>query len=432
MKMGRVTKPPVSRDRGRARKRFSGVGRGWIDRGAVLSILVAAMVMECVLVTGSASATSAGALNLHAVIVGIVNFQDRDIPPLKLSAKDAADFHNFLKERGHPFGRVNLTLLLNEQATRANITEAIRNKLRAAGKDDVVVIYLSGHGTADPEMPNEYYYVTYDARRNNLFGTALLMNDKNLFRGIASDRCLLLADTCHSGGFASGLEKGMSRAPKSALSLFQGVRGRIAIASSRPEELSYERPVFGNSVFTHFLLKGLRGEAAARQTGLITMRSLFDYVKTATNQATDGEQNPQLFNAEAMDMDAPVFRVPTFSDALGLKVQFQYEDESKNVRPLEDAAVLRSFQRVGVTFRPESDCYVYVLWKDSTGGMGCLFPNPRLTEGTGHVRGGQTYWLPSQEGERWYVLDDKCGEETIYFVASRERNGKLEDLYRAL
>jgi hypothetical protein len=435
LEIGKTTNLRASFGRGRETDRLSVSAHSpslrWFQAFS-LSFVLAATMLPGFIVDARVYASSPKALNLYAVIVGIVSFQDPDIPPLKLSAKDATDFHDFLKERGNMFGSVNLTLLLNQHATRANITEAVRNKLKAAGKEDVVIIYLSGHGTVDPDMTNEFYYVTYDAQRNNLFGTALLMNDKNLFKGIASERCLLLADACHSGGFASGLAKdGVSRTPKSALTLFQGVQGRIGIASSRPQELSYERPMFGNSVFTHFLLKGLRGEATAdRQSGLVTMRSLFDYVAGATCQATNGEQNPQLYNAEAVNLDAPIFRVPTFSDTLGLKVQFQYEDEGRKVRPLLDGAELRSFQRVGVTFRPETDCYVYILWKDSTGGMGCLFPNPRLTEGTGHVKGGQTYWLPSQEGERWYVLDDQCGEETIYFVASRDRNAKLEELYR--
>ncbi len=46
------------------------------------------------------------------------------------------------------------------------------------------------------------------------------------------------------------------------------------------------------------------------------------------------------------------------------------------------------------------------------------------------MKAGKTYWLPySSEGDRWYVLDNNPGTETIYFVASRERNKKLESLY---
>jgi hypothetical protein len=403
----------------------SGVPRSY---SIALLIAVSTMIVGCV----SSAGASVKGLNVYAVIVGVANFQDQGIPCLQLSVKDATDFYKFLKERESMFASMHLTLLVNDDATRANITEALRNKLRSARKDDVVIIYLSGHGAVDAVMTNEFYFVTYDARRRNLFGTALLMNDRNLFRGIASERCLLLADACHSGGFSPGLEKSLRRAPL-RLGLFEGVRGRITIASSRPEEVSYERPIFGNSVFTHFVLKGLRGEAVTeRKSGIVSVRSLFDYVAEATKKSTGGAQNPQLFNGEKGDVDAPIFRVPTYCGSVQLKAQFQYEDDSGKIQPLTNGSILRSGQRFGVTFSPESDCFVYILWKDSCGGMGLLFPNPELTAGTSRVEAGHSYWLPSQDGDRWYVLDNNPGEETIYFVASREQNPKLEQLCAAL
>ncbi len=64
--------------------------------------------------------------------------------------------------------------------------------------------------------------------------------------------------------------------------------------------------------------------------------------------------------------------------------------------------------------------------------MGRLFPNPKLTEGSGEIKAGITQWLPYKQGKHWYVLDKNVGEETIYMVASRERNPKLEQLYSKL
>jgi len=147
---------------------------------------VAAVLLLC-LCSGlhQAHAASNNRLNLYAVIVGVTQFQDPTIPTLKLSSKDATDFYTFLKERDGLFHQAHLTLLLNENATRANITAAFRNKLKSASKDDIVIIYLSGHGAMDATMGNEFYFVTHDARHDNLFGTALLMNDKNLFKCIA-------------------------------------------------------------------------------------------------------------------------------------------------------------------------------------------------------------------------------------------------------
>lgn len=369
---------------------------------------------------------------LYAVVVGVRQFQDPDVPPLTISDKDAKDFYQFLKDSEKYFAKSHITLLLNEDATRANVSQALRNGLMGARRNDIVIIYFSGHGMADEKLPNEFYFVTYDTHMDNLFATALMMNDKNLFKGIDTDRVLLVADACHSGGFSPGIQKSISKEADRFFSVFNSVSGRIGILSSRPDEESYEKPKFGNSVFTHYMLKGLRGEAAkGAGQDTITAKDLYDYVYDETKQATKGLQHPQFYAAKGSEQ-TPIFVAPTFSQDLKVKVTFYYEEDKKQIRVLTDGAQLKSGQHVGITFVPESDCYVYILWWDSRGAVGRLFPNPQLTEGTGEVKAGQAYWLPSNQGERWYVLDDNPGEETIYFIASRTRNPKIENLYSTL
>ncbi|MBM3299594.1 MAG: DUF4384 domain-containing protein, partial [Deltaproteobacteria bacterium] len=170
--------------------------------------------------------------------------------------------------------------------------------------------------------------------------------------------------------------------------------------------------------------------------GSVTIEELYQYVYENTKAVTAGKQNPQMYPIIKQGDRTPIFAVPTFKDALNVDVSFQYVDENNEVRPLTDGADLRSGSLVGVSFRPESDCFVYIMWRDSSGQMGRLFPNPELTEGNVVAKAGKNYWLPMKGGEeaqdRWYMLDDAPGEETIYFVASRERNPKLEQLYESL
>lgn len=376
---------------------------------------------------------------LFALAVGVTVFKDSRVPSLNLSAKDARDFHQFLEERKHIFpSSPSPTLLVDKEATRANISSAIRNKLGKATKDDIVIIYLSGHGamyspigraSRDRKEDDEFYFITHDADVDNLYGTALLMNDQNLFKGIQSERCLLLADACHAGGFTGGLAKSIPKSIDPIRNLFQGLRGRVGIASSNPHEQSFEKDIFGNSIFTHFLMKGLRGEAVRETSSrIVTVKQLYDYVAMKTREASEGRQNPLFYASDPRAGSTPVFLVPTYASALNLKVQFQYETSEGTVGALEEGNVLRSGQHFGVAFGADADCYLYIFWRDSEGQFGQLFPNPQLTEGTAEVRAGRTYWLPSMGGERWYVLDNVPGEETIYVVASRQRNKKIEDL----
>ncbi|MBI4963284.1 MAG: DUF4384 domain-containing protein [Desulfomonile tiedjei] len=115
-----------------------------------------------------------------------------------------------------------------------------------------------------------------------------------------------------------------------------------------------------------------------------------------------------------------------------IKTQFFYKDDGKEIKPLDNNSVLKSGQNVGVVFQSKENCFVYIFWKDSTGNVGTLFPNPGLTAEIPQVMAGKTYWLPHQDGDRWYILDDTPGTEVLYFVASRTRNSRLEQLSKAL
>jgi len=402
-----------------------------VRRNVQVFVALVFELMVILLATSTPAANLADS-KLYAVIAGVSEYKDTRIGQLKLSHKDALEFHAFLKDRQHLFAKAYLTLLTNKEATRDNLTSALRDGLKPAGKDDLVIVYLSGHGAVDPVRADEYYFLTYDTNAENLFGTALPMTAKGLFKGVDSDRILLISDACHSGGFNKTLT---AKAADVFFSVFQTMEGRIGLASSRPDEKSFEPKDsrFGNSVFTHFLFKGLRGDACRDSAnGVITAKDLYQYVYDKTREATGCRQNPQLYCVKGRENETPVFRVATYKEPLKLKVQFVWKSDDEKVNPLTDESVLKSGQRVGCAFRAESDCYVYILWWDSTGNVKRVFPNPQLTDGTGEAKGGHTYWLPTRGGKYWYVLDKTVGEETIYFVASRERNPKIEELYNKL
>jgi len=402
--------------------------------GTVKSFALALGVLLVLAVASPLRAASQAKGELYAVVVGLTKFQDPQIPHLTVSDKDAKDFYSFLEDQKHLFSKAHLTLLTNEQATRDNVTSAMRDGLKPAGKDDCVVIFLSGHGAADPKRADEYYFITYDTRMENLYGTAVWMNQKALFAGVDSDRVLLLSDACHSGGFNPGLEKAIAKEAGTFFSLFQDLKGRVALASSQPDEKSYEDQRFGNSLFTHYLIKGLRGEAVRDSSdGNVTAQQLYEYVYHKVREATKQGQSPQLYCVKGRAEDTSVFRIPVYSQPLKVKVQFMSKDDANQVHPLTNELVLKSGQRFGCQFRPESDCYVYIFWWDSTGAVGRLFPDDRLKDGSGAVKAGQDYWIPTKDdGKHWFVLDKNIGEETIHFLASRERNPKIEALYDKL
>ena len=243
--------------------------------------------------TGNAG-DEVGSGELYALVVGVSRYKDPKIPQLKVADKDARDFADFLKTQTQLFRTLHVTLLQNEQATRSEVEKHLYYKLRKAGKDDTVVLFLSGHGADDPNTPGEFFFLTHDAEPDYLAATAVHMNRQWFLSKLDSRRVVLIADACHAGGFSTPGVKSLEPAFQNFMQQFKESEGKVFLTSSRPDESSMEKPGMTNSVFTYYLIQGLKGEADENQDGVVTLRELYDYVYKKTKDETKGYQRPQM------------------------------------------------------------------------------------------------------------------------------------------
>ena len=96
------------------------------------------------------SGHSSGDRNTYAVVVGISDYQDKEIPDLRFADKDAEAFANFLRSpAGGALDGDHIQVLTNTQATAGRIAEALDALIEKAKKDDQVIIYFSGHGDVE-------------------------------------------------------------------------------------------------------------------------------------------------------------------------------------------------------------------------------------------------------------------------------------------
>ena len=174
-----------------------------------------------------------------------------------------------------------MALLLDEQSTKPSISNKLSWLADHAKSDDTVIISFSGHGAQilGGFWPGEYL-CPVEATLDKIEGS--LVSDEEFtasLRAIQAGRLVVFLDACHAGGV--GEPKDPSMEIKAGLSEKAYTRllsqGRIIIASCRPDEVSYELPEMRNSLFTHYLLEGLRG-GAARHDGTIWMSNLFGYL----------------------------------------------------------------------------------------------------------------------------------------------------------
>jgi len=245
----------------------------------------------------SASMPALGTGDLYALVVGISEYQNPKIGKLNRSHIDAKDFAEFLKTQDKVFRNLHVTLLTNNEATRQAIETHLKYKLKKALKDDTIIVFLSGHGAPDPSSPKDFYFVTYDADPEFLGASSVKMSGLEFARHYDAQRVLVIADACHAGGFSFLTQGAQTKSAAPAMELFLreiGESSGIAtILSSKPGESSWDIDRFRNSVFTHYLLEGLKGKADRDRNGVVTLEEAYQYAYKRTKTETGGAQTPQ-------------------------------------------------------------------------------------------------------------------------------------------
>lgn len=242
----------------------------------------------------------------HALVIGIANYPGVNPLPETI-LNDARDLREVLTDStrcGYPPD--NVTQLLDHEATGDDIRAALGDLAARAGPDDTAVVFFSGHGDYEGDgAAARQYIIPYDCDLADLAGTAI-GGDKmtDMLREVKAGRLLVLFDSCHSGGAGDPKGppqvKGLSEDYYGALA--QG-RGRVVIASSRDDEVSWALSGMRNSLFTHYLLEALRGGAQTLGDGYVRVFDVFRHV--ADHVPTRADQHP-IFKATAMERDFPI------------------------------------------------------------------------------------------------------------------------------
>jgi len=272
--------------------------------------------------------------NKWAIVVGISNFKDSSIN-LKYAAKDATDFRNFLVSQEN-FPGDHVQLLTDSHATKDNIMSKLGEGWlgKRAGKDDLVVIYVSSHGSAAQEGVGVNFLVTFDTDKEKLVSTGLPMQwlTKIIQEQVHSNRVVLILDVCHSGSAAeegikrsttddaandtadtsddtAGGTKGIARAQTLDPNKLSLGSGQIVLCSSLADQVSWESVHYPNSVFTLRLIEAL--QCNGKET---TLRQAYERLKETVGAEVLGDrgavQTPNLSNKNWAGGD-PVLAIPT-------------------------------------------------------------------------------------------------------------------------
>lgn len=239
-------------------------------------------------------------VDVYALVVGVASYQH--MPSLKYTDDDAYQLYAFLKSpEGGAIPNENIKVLVDDVATKNNILMSMEQLFSKADENDVVLLYMSGHGLEGSFIPSDF-----DGFRNQL-----AYNDINkILNKSKAKHKLCIADACHSGSLVAS--KGNDYAP--ALNSYYSVLGDLEtggtamLLSSAANELSLEYSGLRQGVFSHYLMNGLRGEADVDHNKIVTITELYTYMYRNVRGYTQNKQSPILTGTYNRNMPVAVIR----------------------------------------------------------------------------------------------------------------------------
>ena len=213
---------------------------------------------------------------------------------LRFAAADARAMSRFFKPG--LFSKVHTTVLVDSQATRTGILEALGAIEKEANPQDALVVYLAGHGALLGDL---FYFLPHDVRidtdddiREGALSTVAV--GEALTR-ISATKQVLILDACHSG--ASAPTVGSMLARRDSIGLIRSQQrlarssGSFLIAASTAEQYAQELTELGHGVLTYAILAGL-GEsgppaATSDESGQVTVNALLQYLSDEVPRLTE-------------------------------------------------------------------------------------------------------------------------------------------------
>lgn len=226
---------------------------------------------------------------LRVLAVGISQYDDASFKAgVRFAARDAEALVERLRSGGAGVYREVDARLLNRRADTSHerIDAELQALVKRARPEDVVVVFLAGHGKA-PD--GQYHFIPADFMYDNdqAFARGKTLSHariEDVLRQLGAGKRLLILDTCDSGSTVQGRDGSTDQ--KDAVARLIRSSGRYILAAASPLGKALEDGVRGHGVYTSALLEGLAGAADPGNTGMIEVDALAEYVARRVPQLT--------------------------------------------------------------------------------------------------------------------------------------------------
>jgi len=203
-------------------------------------------------------------IQLHVVAVGINQYAETGMN-LRFAAADARAIAKLFRDRGPSlYGdkRTHITQLLDEQATKEGIANALAEVAKRARTQDAFTLFLAGHGAM---VDQRYFFIPHEFK-----SSAEVLDDDIRSQGLAGDELddlvsqipalkrIVVYDTCQSGGVISTSRTARNPfAFRKAVEAMNRSQGSFIIAATAATDEAQEVTELGHGVLTYTLLAAL-------------------------------------------------------------------------------------------------------------------------------------------------------------------------------
>lgn len=166
------------------------------------------------------------------------------------------------------------------------VLRKINEILNRAERDDMILLYYSGHGKLD--AAGQLHLATVNTEMTALETTSIpLVSIQRLLANSATTKSALILDCCYSGAVDKAFFRGDV---DEQLNLMSGGRGTFIMTASTGLQMAKEKEAEKLGIFTKHLVDGVRSGKADRDgDGLITMNELYRYVHERVLSETSQE-----------------------------------------------------------------------------------------------------------------------------------------------
>lgn len=190
-------------------------------------------------------------------------------------------------------GRFTETFVF-KNAPHHEILLKINQTLSAAGKNDLVFIYYSGHGKLN--RLGNLCLATTNTVLNALESTSIPAETLKSYFDISDCRKkVLILDCCYSGAAGSVFARG---GVDDHLQILSKGQGTFIMTASTGIQVAVEKESDKYGVFTKHILEGIRmGDADQNEDGFVDMHELYEYVHEKVSG--EGAQEPMKWDINA-------------------------------------------------------------------------------------------------------------------------------------